>query len=272
MFEGKPPHADIHPMRAIFLIPFKPPPTLKEVKQSSASLNSFLAKCLVKNPTQRASASELLQDDFVKSAQSSESALKEITNEIIKIKEFMSKQVEDPKGTEETLHDSTQTDTIRQTTSTLLSNNRETIKLNESLIDEESSQTIRIKEQVEQVESEDGVSFDTMIVKTKTLESVDKGEELLKKVNPDLDLMSNDNRSKLKLDKIKIKSLISEEMKLIENEKDIVYKLSHIEVQLRLQSLNDSLEADLQTIRLKYEKKRALISDALKLKKKSHKN
>ena len=96
MFEGKPPHADIHPMRAIFLIPFKPPPALKaEESKSSANLNAFLSKCLVKTPTQRASASELLQDDFVKSAQPSESVLKDVTNEIITIKEALSNQIQE---------------------------------------------------------------------------------------------------------------------------------------------------------------------------------
>ncbi len=111
-----------------------------------------------------------------------------------------------------------------------------------------------------------------MIVKTKTLESGDQSRDLLKNVNPNSDLLSNENRNKLKLDKIKIKSLISEELKLIENEKDTVYKLSHIDVQLRLECLNDSLDADLQMIRFKYEKKRALISNAMQLKKKSHTN
>jgi hypothetical protein len=58
----------------------------------------------------------------------------------------------------------------------------------------------------------------------------------------------------------------------MENEKDVVYKLSHVGVKLRLQCLNDALEADLEMIRLKYAKKRDLISNALELKKKGHKN
>ena len=28
--EGKPPYSDIHPMRAIFMIPTKPPPTFRD--------------------------------------------------------------------------------------------------------------------------------------------------------------------------------------------------------------------------------------------------
>ncbi|RXG73047.1 Serine/threonine-protein kinase hippo [Armadillidium vulgare] len=54
MAEGKPPYGDIHPMRAIFMIPTKPPPFLS---------------CLVKSPEERATASELLQHDFILRAQ-----------------------------------------------------------------------------------------------------------------------------------------------------------------------------------------------------------
>lgn len=35
MGEGKPPYHDIHPMRAIFMIPTKPPPTFKNPEEWS---------------------------------------------------------------------------------------------------------------------------------------------------------------------------------------------------------------------------------------------
>ncbi|KAI6191200.1 Non-specific serine/threonine protein kinase [Aphelenchoides bicaudatus] len=61
----RPPHAEIHPMRAIFLIPTKPPPTLKNPDDWSASFNDLIAKCLVKNPEERTNAEELLKHDFI---------------------------------------------------------------------------------------------------------------------------------------------------------------------------------------------------------------
>ena len=86
MAEGKPPYGDIHPMRAIFMIPTKPPPSFREPDRwyDSFDLNSFywkiiffsirspefidfVAKCLIKNPENRATSkvkNSLLQFGF----------------------------------------------------------------------------------------------------------------------------------------------------------------------------------------------------------------
>ncbi|VTJ86707.1 Hypothetical predicted protein, partial [Marmota monax] len=61
MAEGKPPYADIHPMRAIFMIPTNPPPTFRKPELWSDDFTDFVKKCLVKNPEQRATATQLLQ-------------------------------------------------------------------------------------------------------------------------------------------------------------------------------------------------------------------
>lgn len=66
MAEGKPPYSNIHPMRAIFMIPSRPPPKLTEPQNWSKEFNDFIFRCLTKNPDQRPVASELLQDVFVK--------------------------------------------------------------------------------------------------------------------------------------------------------------------------------------------------------------
>ena len=68
MADGKPPYAEIHPIRAIFMIPTKPPPSFREPKKFSPAFIDFVTKCLVKNPAQRASASELLQHEFIQNA------------------------------------------------------------------------------------------------------------------------------------------------------------------------------------------------------------
>eukprot|EP00126_Sphaerothecum_destruens_P011303 Sdes_comp20891_c0_seq1m18015 len=65
MAEGRPPYADIHPMRAIFMIPMNPPPRLSQPDKFSASFQDFIAKCLVKNPLERATATELLHHPFI---------------------------------------------------------------------------------------------------------------------------------------------------------------------------------------------------------------
>lgn len=68
MAEGKPPYGDIHPMRAIFMIPTKPPPTFKDCDRWSPQLIDFVSRCLVKTPEKRATAAQLLHSDFIVNA------------------------------------------------------------------------------------------------------------------------------------------------------------------------------------------------------------
>ncbi|KOX77898.1 Serine/threonine-protein kinase 3 [Melipona quadrifasciata] len=68
MAEGKPPYGDIHPMRAIFMIPTKPPPSFREPDQWSPEFIDFVSGCLVKNPEERATATELLTHEFIGNA------------------------------------------------------------------------------------------------------------------------------------------------------------------------------------------------------------
>lgn len=65
MAEGKPPYGDIHPMRAIFMIPTKPPPSFREPDQWTAEFIDFVSVCLVKNPEERATATDLLHHVFI---------------------------------------------------------------------------------------------------------------------------------------------------------------------------------------------------------------
>lgn len=64
--EMLPPLSHIHPMRALFLIPTSPTPTLTNPGQWSKHFNDFLAQILVKEPEKRKSASELLKHPFLK--------------------------------------------------------------------------------------------------------------------------------------------------------------------------------------------------------------
>ncbi|KIH69068.1 kinase domain protein, partial [Ancylostoma duodenale] len=62
MAEGRPPYADIHPMRAIFMIPTKPPPTFKKPDEWTEEFNDFIKQCLVKKPDDRKTASQLVEN------------------------------------------------------------------------------------------------------------------------------------------------------------------------------------------------------------------
>ncbi|XP_055463460.1 mitogen-activated protein kinase kinase kinase kinase 4 isoform X13 [Psammomys obesus] len=65
MAEGAPPLCDMHPMRALFLIPRNPPPRLKS-KKWSKKFFSFIEGCLVKNYMQRPSTEQLLKHPFIR--------------------------------------------------------------------------------------------------------------------------------------------------------------------------------------------------------------
>ena len=74
--------------QAIFMIPTKPPPVLKETEQAnwSANFRDFVTKCLVKNPEERPTATALLQHDFV-SVQRSPTILMELVTHTMQARE-----------------------------------------------------------------------------------------------------------------------------------------------------------------------------------------
>nr|XP_033964302.1 TRAF2 and NCK interacting kinase b isoform X5 [Pseudochaenichthys georgianus] len=65
MAEGAPPLCDMHPMRALFLIPRNPAPRLKS-KKWSKKFQSFIDSCLIKSHSQRPSTEQLLKHPFIR--------------------------------------------------------------------------------------------------------------------------------------------------------------------------------------------------------------
>lgn len=66
MAEGAPPHANLNPLRAIFVIPTKPAPTLADPDAWSPDMLDFVRCCCKKDPSQRYDSALLASHPFVK--------------------------------------------------------------------------------------------------------------------------------------------------------------------------------------------------------------
>jgi len=66
MAQGQPPHADLNPMRAIFVIPQKPAPTLVNPDAWSTEMLDFIRCCCKKDPSQRYDSKRLSSHTFIR--------------------------------------------------------------------------------------------------------------------------------------------------------------------------------------------------------------
>ena len=65
LVEGHPPHFNVHPMRAIFMIPMKPAPRFTDPDRWSPEMNDFLCKCLTKEVEGRWEARDLVYHPWI---------------------------------------------------------------------------------------------------------------------------------------------------------------------------------------------------------------
>lgn len=94
MVQGAPPFADMNPMRAMRMVPIRPPPTLAEPEQWSPELNDFIGQCLIKDPNERPRAVDLFMHPFIEQVYSanSEVVLKSLIEEFKEAKEAQASQ------------------------------------------------------------------------------------------------------------------------------------------------------------------------------------
>ncbi|KCV72713.1 STE/STE20/KHS protein kinase [Fonticula alba] len=76
-----PPLFDLHPMRALFLIPKNKAPTLTEASKWSSDFNSFIQATVNKNPKKRQSAAELLRHPFLTGLDEERPLMRAMVNE-----------------------------------------------------------------------------------------------------------------------------------------------------------------------------------------------
>ncbi|XP_070796536.1 serine/threonine-protein kinase 3 isoform X2 [Pituophis catenifer annectens] len=237
MAEGKPPYADIHPMRAIFMIPTNPPPTFRKPELWSDEFTDFVKKCLVKNPEQRATATHLLQD---------EDELDSHT---------MVKTTSDTAGTmraTSTMSDSAQT--MIEHNSTMLESDLGTMVINSDDDEEEDEDgTMKRNATSPQAQRPSFMDyFDKQDSKNKAHENcnqnIHESYHIAKNVFPDNWKVPQDG------------------------DFDFLKNLSLEELQMRLKALDPMMEREIEELRQRYTAKRQPILDAMDAKKRRQQN
>ncbi|KAF0035581.1 hypothetical protein F2P81_013339 [Scophthalmus maximus] len=277
MAEGKPPYADIHPMRAIFMIPNNPPPTFRNPDLWSPAFQEFVGQCLVKNPENRATATQLLQHPFVKSAKSS-SVLRALITDAMEIK---LKREEEAEQREQDAEDDDNSDEDEVDQGTMVragTGDSATIRAGGSLagslggtartmIEHEDTGTmvLQLGTMVINSDNEDDEEAGTMKRRDETMqptkpsfmEFFEQKEEEAKSHNDAGGRGDNnaDNRRRP-----------------ADGDLEVMSSWSVEELRLRLASLDPKMEQEIEEIRQRYQAKRQPIMDAIEAKKRRQQN
>jgi len=76
--EMQPPMFDLHPMRALYLIPKNSPPKLGEKKKWSKDFHDWLKQSLIKNPNKRPAAADLMKHNWSKHTKTNADCLEKL--------------------------------------------------------------------------------------------------------------------------------------------------------------------------------------------------
>ncbi|KYQ90409.1 putative protein serine/threonine kinase [Tieghemostelium lacteum] len=97
MAESKPPNFNLTPIKVIFVIPFRNPPTLEKPDQWSREFNDFVTQCLKKESEKRPTAKDLLNHPFIlKGKDKAREIISELVEECIPLmKEYRRQKAEE---------------------------------------------------------------------------------------------------------------------------------------------------------------------------------
>ncbi|XP_071350292.1 serine/threonine-protein kinase 4-like [Trachinotus anak] len=273
MAEGKPPYADIHPMRAIFMIPTNPPPTFRNPNLWSSEFQDFVSQCLVKNPENRATATQLLQHPFIKSAKPS-SILRALITDAMEIKLKKQEEAEQREQDAED-DDNSEDDEVDQGTMVRAgTGDSGTIRAAGSLsgttrtmIEHEDTGTMQLQlgTMVINSDDEDEEVDGTMKRRDETMQPAKPSfleyfEQKEKEANSHND---GGGRGENNADNRKLPG---------EGDLEVISTWSVEELRLRLASLDPQMEQEIEEIHQRYQAKRQPIMDAIEAKKRRQQN
>lgn len=261
MAEGKPPYADIHPMRAIFMIPTNPPPTFRNPDQWSEPFRDFVSQCLVKNPENRATATQLLQHPFIKSAKSN-SVLRALITEAMDLK--LKKQEAEQREQDAEDEDNSDDDEVDQGTMVRAgASDMGTVRA-VGLLDSTSGTMI---EHDGTMESQLGTMVINSDDEEETAGTMKHHEETMQPAKPSfLEYFEQKEKEANKnSDNDNRKAPAEADMELMRS-------WSVEELKRRLASLDPQMEQEIEEIRQRYQAKRQPILDAIEAKKRRQQN
>lgn len=268
MAEGKPPYGDIHPMRAIFMIPTKPPPSFRDPDKWSPQFIDFVTKCLVKNPEERKTAKELLQHDFIRNAKPS-SILQDMIYEAQRLQDELALSVAN-----DSMKDN---NTAAQETGngTIVANNAGTLVNNGDVTDgtmivNSEANTMIVNNDVNTlVESNLG----TMIINDTDDDDAGTGKETMKRIATDVKGNVNNARPAFQ-GQVSQPTPPSAGLGLhpfpksfLDGDFEFLHTLSYDELQQRISELDPEMEREIEELRKRYQAKRQPIIDAIEAKK-----
>ncbi|RNA09519.1 Serine threonine- kinase 4 [Brachionus plicatilis] len=239
MYEGKPPYAEIHPMRAIFMIPSKPPPSFRDTNKCSNFMLDFVTLCLMKSPHERPTASELLHHKFIKTC-ANNSILNDVIQEVIALKRTHE--------AEEKLDPGSETAEMVSSFSGLKVDNFDTLV--------EKTQNFETLKSINEPDEEESMS--TMVINDGSVkQSIPAFKSQYSPSDPG------------QYEANMVKNLIYKELKLMEKDQTVVNKLNKEEIKLRLKYLDEQMDEEIKELKLKFQNKRDVILKAIEIKKKN---
>ncbi|XP_034096107.1 serine/threonine-protein kinase 3/4-like [Gymnodraco acuticeps] len=277
MAEGKPPYADIHPMRAIFMIPTNPPPTCRNPDLWSPAFRDFVSQCLVKNPENRATATQLLQHPFIKAAKPS-SVLRALITDAMEIKLKKEEEAEQREQDAEDDDNSDEDEVDQGTMVRARTGDSGTIRAVGSLSDslsgtartmishhDEDTMQSQLGTMVINSDDEDDEEAGTMKRRNETMQPskpsfLEYFEQKEKEANSHNE---GGGRGENNADNRKLPA---------DGDFEVVNSWTVEELRLRLASLDPQMEQEIEEIRQRYQTKRQPILDAIEAKKRRQQN
>uniref|UniRef100_A0A3Q3X0J1 non-specific serine/threonine protein kinase n=1 Tax=Mola mola TaxID=94237 RepID=A0A3Q3X0J1_MOLML len=271
---------------AIFMIPTNPPPTFRKPELWSDEFTDFVKKCLVKNPEQRATATQLLQHPFISQAKPV-TILRDLITEAMEMK--AKRQQEQQRELEEEDDNSEETEVDSHTMVKSGSEGAGTMRATSTMSD--GAQTM-IEHGSTMLESDLG----TMVINSDDDEEEEEDQRSMRRhatpqqpIRPAfMDYFDKQDSNKAAQQHenynhnqpqeqpgyhIQSKNVFPDNWKVPQDgDFDFLKNLDFEELQMRLTALDPMMEREIEELRQRYTAKRQPILDAMDAKKRRQQN